>query len=162
MSLIEAAIGIIADVVTDGIKKNQIKKKIKRLEASSDELDREYEASLNVDFMNSESAKEIISQVEQAKHDDEASRKSLFNREASTIESQVSEASKNNITYNNVIKEIVAMGVRKKEKEKEKYLREKEAIENKIFSAEIAPTSTSSSPFSNVNIDFTRKSDMQW
>ncbi|MEG1937234.1 MAG: hypothetical protein RR132_06795, partial [Rikenellaceae bacterium] len=129
---------------------------------SSDELDREYEASLNVDFMNSESAKEIISQVEQAKHDDEASRKSLFNREASTIESQVSEASKNNITYNNVIKEIVAMGVRKKEKEKEKYLREKEAIENKIFSAEIAPTSTSSSPFSNVNIDFTRKSDMQW
>lgn len=153
MSLIGTALGIIADVVTDTVKQNQAKKRINKLKLSSAELDKQYEESQKADFMNSAPAKEITAKVADAKNAQEAAAKSFFNYQASTAENQVAKAAKSNIEYNDVIKEIVALGVQKKEAEEKEYLRNKQLIDNKIFTAE---NSKNSSSGINVSMDFTK------
>lgn len=153
MSLIGTALGIIADVVTDSVKQNQVKKKVDKLKLSAVELDKEYEESQKVDFMDSAQAKEITEKVTNAKTVQEAAENSVFNYQASTPESQVAKAAKANIEYNDVIKELVALGVKKKKEEEKEYLRNKQLIENKILTTE---NSKDASPGIKVNLDFTK------
>lgn len=153
MSLIGTALSIIADVVTDTVKANQAKKRVDKLKLSAAELDKEYEASQKTDFMNTAPAKEITEKVFNAKKMGEAAENSFFNYGAATPESRVAKAAKSNIEYNDVIKEIVALGVKKREEEQKEYIRNKQLIENKIFTAE---NSKDASSGMKLNFDFTK------
>lgn len=153
MSLIGTALGIIADVITDTAKKNLTKKKIDNLKLSAEELDKEYDESMKEDYMNTAPAKKIVEDLSKAKSAQEASERSFFNYQAITPESSVAKAAKGNLEYNEAIKKIVALGIKKKEKEQEEYLRKKQNLENKIATAE---NSNNSSSGIKINLDFSK------
>lgn len=154
MSLIGTALGIIADVITDTVRTNQTKKKVDKLKLSIGELDEEYEREQKYDFINTSPAKEIIEKVDKKKSTLEASGDSVFNYQAAPKEQQIAKAAKYNVEYNDAIKEVLAVGVKKREAEKKEYLRNRQLIENKIFNTE---TSKNGGSDFKVNVDFKKQ-----